>query len=114
MPENLIESVSRLMNLINNKILDKIDQLYVDKRNITRITTNRHSSYNTSEGFDFLNIKSHSIRQRYSNRAINNFVICSPGNANTFRLKNINSIRTPSSSRRQSFRATDKMTSTSS
>ena len=110
--ENLIESVSRLMNLINNKILDKIDQLYVDKRNITRITTNRHSSYNTSEGFDFLNIKSHSIRQRNSNRAINNFVICSPGNANTFRLKNINSIRTPSSSRRQSFRATDKMAST--
>lgn len=106
--EKLKENISLLLNMINNKVIDKIDGLYTDKQCISRKSTNRRSSIQNNDHFDFLSLKSHSIinTNKTPGRRISNFFLCASPNVLKSRNSNKNFfVKTPSSSRRESFRS---------
>ena len=105
--EKLKENISLLLNMINNKVIDKIDGLYTDKQCISRKSTNRQNSIQNNDHFDFLSLKSHSIiNNKTPGRRISNFFLCASPNVLKSRNSNKNFfVKTPSSSRRESFRS---------
>ena len=59
-----------------NKVIDKIDGLYTDRPCISRKSTNRRSSIQNNDNFDFLSLKSHSIINKTPGaRRISNFFL---------------------------------------
>ena len=89
--EKLKENISLLLNMINNKVIDKIDGLYTDKQCISRKSTNRQNSIQNNDHFDFLSLKSHSIiNNKTPGRRISNFFLCASPNVLKSRNSNKN------------------------
>lgn len=92
--ENLLESIASLLQLINSKVLDKIDSLYVEKPNTSRNSTKIPT-------FDFSNFRCSSIIPKTPNRKLNSFFV---SNSPALSKSRNSTIRGTSRSRRQSFK----------
>ena len=92
--ESLLESIASLLQLINSKVLDKIDSLYVEKPNTSRNSTKIPT-------FDFSNFRCSSIIPKTPNRKLHSFFV---SNSPALSKSRNSTIRGTSRSRRQSFK----------
>ena len=112
--EALLHNIDMLLDLINNKVIDKIDALYTERPITTTRSTRKEITFKRSNSkktsFDFLNLKSNSINPKTPKRAIPNFFMCTTPSARSRNLLNFRNPttfmqRTPNTSRRQSYKS---------
>lgn len=110
----LQNDIDKLLDLINNKVIDKIDSLYTERPITTRRSSKKDMSFKRSNSkkpsFDFFNLKSNSINPKTPKRTIPSLFICTTPSAKSrnvlnFRNPTTSTLRTPNTSRRPSYRS---------